>query len=202
MRIAKLRGSPEVAEELELVVEAMREKAAKDAISRGKIGGENARNDVRATKLAKGWVGADEDRVLAEEAMCKKRADGHASGGAAPRSTLKATGCMITVTEVNEKGELLSEPHVLKASRDKAKARFRIDASAKGGVFDESPFRLEIGDKQSGATADTLGNILNLSSFVVKRRDGHRFHCKFTALIAMANVAAAVSGDKALDVVT
>ena len=65
-----------------------------------------------------------------------------------------------------------------------------------------TPFRLEIGDmigdKQSGATADTLGNILNLSSFVVKRRDGRRFLCKFTALIA----AAAVSGDKALDVVT
>ena len=41
-----------------------------------------------------------------------------------------------------------------------------------------TPFRLEIGDmigdKQSGATADTLGNILNLSSFVVKRRDGRR----------------------------
>ena len=55
-------------------------------------------------------------------------------------------------------------------------------------VFDESPFRLEIRDKQSGATADTLDNILNLSSFVVKRRDARRrFHCKFTALIVMSN---------------
>ena len=185
-------------EDLELAVEEMREKAAADAIK----GGENAQIDARIAKLRATWTGSPEGLELAVEALRKKSADdsasGGRSGGAAPRSTLKATGCMITVTEVNKIGELLSKPHVLKASRQESLARFCIDASAKGGVFDEPRFRLSIGDAQSGATADTLGNILNLSSFVVKRRDGRRFLCKFTALIA----AAAVSGDKALDVVT
>ena len=195
VRIAKLRatwtGSPE---DLELAVEEMREKAAADAISRG----ENAQIDARIAKLRATWTGSPEDLELAVEEMREKSADDSASGGAAPRSTLKATGCMITVTEVNEMDELRSKPHVLQASRDNAAARFQIDASAKGGVFDEPRFRLSIGDAQSGATADTLGNILSLSSFVTTRRDGRRFLCKFTALIA----AAAVSGDKALDVVT
>ena len=195
MRIAELRatwtGSPE---KLELAVEAMREKAAADARTRG----ENAQIDVRIAELRATWTGSPEGLELAVEAMRKKWADDKGSAGAAPRSTLKATGCMITVTEVNKIGELLSKPHVLKASRQESQARFCIDASAKGGVFDEPRFRLMIGDSHSGATADALGNILDLSSFVVERRDGRRFLCKFTALIA----AAAVSGDKALDVVT
>ena len=176
---------------LELAVEEMREKAAADARTRGK----NAQIDARIAKLRATWTGSPEGLKLAVEEMREKAA---ASGGAAPRSTLKATGCMITVTEVNKMGELLSKPHVLKASREEAQARFCIDASAKGGVFDEPRFRLMIGDSHSGATADALGNILSLSSFVTTRRDGRRFLCKFTALIA----AAAVSGDKALDVVT
>ena len=165
-------------------------------------GGMNAQIDVRIAELRATWTGSPEGLELAVEAMREKAAaDARtrtASGGAAPRSTLKATGCMITVTEVNKIGELLSKPHVLKASRQESLARFCIDASAKGGVFDEPRFRLSIGDATSGATADALGNILDLSSFVVERLDGRRFLCKFTALIA----AAAVSGDKALDVVT
>ena len=199
VRIAELRatwtGSPE---KLELAVEAMREKAAADARTRG----ENVQIDVRIAELRATWTGSPEKLELAVEAMREKAAadakKAAASGGAAPRSTLKATGCMITVTEVNKIGELLSKPHVLKASREESQARFCIDASAKGGVFDEPRFRLMIHDSHSGATADALGNILDLSSFVVERRDGRRFLCKFTALIA----AAAVSGDKALDVVT
>ena len=171
---------------------------ARPQVAGGMLGGMNAQIDVRIAELRATWTGSPERLELAVEAMRKKWADGQASAGAAPRSTLKATGCMITVTEVNEMGKLLSKTHVLKASRQNAYARFCIDASAKGGVFDEPRFRLMIGDSHSGATADALGNILDLSSFVVERRDGRRFLCKFTALIA----AAAVSGDKALDVVT
>ena len=175
---------------------------ARPQVAGGMLGGMNAQIDVRIAELRATWTGSPEKLELAVEAMREKAAadakKAAASGGAAPRSTLKATGCMITVTEVNEMGGLRTEPHVLKASRENAEARFRIDASAKGGVFDEPRFRLTIGDAQSGATADTLGNILNLSSFVITRHDGRRFLCKFTALIA----AAAVSGDKALDVVT
>ena len=171
---------------------------ARPQVAGGMLGGMNAQIDVRIAELRATWTGSPEGLELAVEAMRKKWADGQASAGAAPRSTLKATGCMITVTEVNKIGELLSKPHVLKASRQESAARFCIDASAKGGVFDEPRFRLMIHDSHSGATADALGNILDLSSFVVERRDGRRFLCKFTALIA----AAAVSGDKALDVVT
>ena len=175
---------------------------ARPQVAGGMLGGMNAQIDVRIAELRATWTGSPEKLELAVEAMREKAAadakKAAASGGAAPRSTLKATGCMITVTVVNKIGELLSKPHVLKASRQESQARFCIDASAKGGVFDEPRFRLMIGDSHSGATADALGNILDLSSFVVERRDGRRFLCKFTALIA----AAAVSGDKALDVVT
>ena len=171
---------------------------ARPQVAGGMLGGMNAQIDVRIAELRATWTGSPEGLELAVEEMRKKWADDKGSAGAAPRSTLKATGCMITVTEVNKIGELLSKPHVLKASRQESQARFCIDASAKGGVFDEPRFRLMIGDSHSGATADALGNILDLSSFVVERRDGRRFLCKFTALIA----AAAVSGDKALDVVT
>jgi hypothetical protein len=43
--------------------------------------------------------------------------------------------------------------------------------------------------RKSGAKANNLGNIINLPPFEIKRRDRRRFECKFTEIIAMANVA-------------
>ena len=58
-----------------------------------------------------------------------------------------------------------------------------------GGRFGYQRFQLHVPDAKSGAKANNLGNIINLPPFEIKRRDGRRFECKFTEIIAMANVA-------------
>ena len=106
--------------------------------------------------------------------------------GATARSKRKTTGCWIQVAELGEADEQLGEGHNLKASRNSGNGTLQIHVSAKGGIFGEPKFRLCVADSVSGATSDTMDNILNLPFFIVKRRDGRRFRCKFTAIIAMA----------------
>ena len=88
------------------------------------------------------------------------------------------------MAELGEADEQLGEGHNLKASRNSGNRTLQIQVS--GGIFGEPIFRLCVTDSVSGATSDTMDNILNLPFFIVKRRDGRRFRCKFTAIIAMA----------------
>ena len=90
------------------------------------------------------------------------------------------------MAELGKTDEQLGEGHTLKASRNTRNRTLQIQASAKGGLFGEPKFRLCVADSVSGATSDNMDNILNLPFFIVKRRDGRRFRCKFTAIIAMA----------------
>ena len=84
VRIAQLRATwTGTLEELELAVEAMRKKAADDAIARG----QNAQIEVRIAQLRATWPGTPEELELAEEAMRKKAADDASAGGQNSRQT-------------------------------------------------------------------------------------------------------------------
>jgi hypothetical protein len=136
---------------------------------------------------------ADGRADVEADLLAKARAKLGQTGGTAVRSTLKATGCKITIAELTPTGGREGKC-ILKASRDEKNERFRIDCSANDGVFGDQRFELNVPDKKSGAKADNLGNIINLPLFVIKRRDERRFECKFTEINAMANLAASSAG--------
>jgi hypothetical protein len=140
-----------------------------------------------ALARAKGWADVEADL------LAKARAKRGQTGGTAVRSTLKATGCKITIAELTLTGDREGKC-ILKASRDEKNERFAIKCTANGGVFGCRCFRLYVPDTKSGARADNLGNILNLPPFEIKRQDGRLFECKFTEIIEMANVASTEAG--------
>ena len=71
----------------ELAVEAMRKKAADDALARGMLGGQNTQIDVRVAKLRATWTGSPEDLELAIKAMREKAAAARIACGESSRQT-------------------------------------------------------------------------------------------------------------------
>ena len=125
--------------------------------------------------------------------LAQARAKRGQTGGTATRSSRKALGCKLNVTEITPTGGREGEC-ILKASRDEKQERFRICCVANDGVFGCQRFELNVPDTKSGAKAENLGNIINLPPFVITRRDERRFECKFTEIITMANVPASSAG--------
>ena len=64
------------------------------------------------------------------------------------------------MAELGETGEQLGGGHNLKASRNSRTRSLNIKVSANGGIFGEPMFRLYVTDTLSGATPDTMDNIL------------------------------------------
>ena len=115
VRVAQLRatwtGTPEA---LELAVEAMRKKAADDAIARG----ENAQIEVRVAQLRATWTGTPEALELAVEAMRKKAADDAIAGGENAQIEVRVAKLRATWTGTPEALELAVEAMRKKAADD------------------------------------------------------------------------------------